>query len=59
MKDMHEKYCCEVALGRTKDLKKLVTESFPEESRFTSSICLHGSPLILDTSDVNPLWGVS
>ena len=58
MNDMHEKYGCEVALGRTNDLKKLITETFPEESRFTPSICLHGSPLILDASDVNPLWGV-
>ena len=32
---MYEKYGCEVEITRTKDLKKLITETFPKEIRFT------------------------
>ena len=52
--DMYEKYGCEVKITRTKDLKKLITETFPEELRFTQALGLHESPLILHASDVNP-----
>ena len=52
--DMYEKYDCEVKITRTKDLKKLITETFSEEIRFIPALDLHGSPLILHVSDVNP-----
>ena len=32
---MYEKYGCEVEITRTKDLKKLITETFPKEIRST------------------------
>ena len=52
--DMYEKYGCEVKIARTKDSKKLITETFPEEIRFTSASGFQGSPLVLHASDVNP-----
>ena len=52
--DMYEKYDCEVKMTRTKDLKKLITETFLEEIRLTLALGLHGPPLILHVSDVNP-----
>ena len=39
---MHVKYGCEVEVTRTKDLKKLITETFSEEIRFTPALGLHG-----------------
>ena len=56
---IYEKYGCEVTIARTKDLKKLITETFPGEIRFTPALRLHGSPLILHTSDMNPLWRIN
>ena len=52
--DMYEKYGCEVEITKAKDLKKLITETFPEEIRFTPTLGLHGSPLVLHAGDVNP-----
>ena len=52
--DMYEKYGCEVEITKTKDLKKLITETFPEVISFTTTLGLHRSPLIHHTSDVNP-----
>ena len=49
--DMYEKYDCEVEITRTTDLRKLITETFLEEIRFTPALGLHGSPLILHASD--------
>ena len=46
-------YGYEVEIARTKDLQKIITETFPEDIRFTPAIVLHGSPLILHISDVN------
>ena len=51
---MYEKYSCEAEITRIKDLKKLITKTFPEEIRFIPTLGLYGSPLILHASDVNP-----
>ena len=53
--DMFEKYGCEVEITRTKNLKKLITKTFPEEIRFTHALRFHGLPLILHASEVNRL----
>ena len=53
--DMYIKYGCEVEIRRTKHLKKLITETFPEEIKLTPALGLHGSLLIFHASDVNPL----
>ena len=45
--DVYEKNGCEVEITRTKDLKKLIRETFPEEIRFTPALGIDGSPLIL------------
>ena len=52
--DMYEKYDCEVEITRTKDLKKLIKETFLEEIRFIPALGLYGLPLILHVSHVNP-----
>ena len=65
--DMYEKYYCEVEITRTKDLKKLIKETFLEKIRFIPAIGLHGLPLILHVNHVNPteyalvplVWGWS
>ena len=41
--DIYEKCGCEVEITRTKHLKKLITETLPEEIRFTPALGLHGS----------------
>ena len=46
-------YGYEVEIARTKDLQKIITETFPEDIRFIPAIGLHGSPLILHISDVS------
>ena len=51
--DMYEKYGFEVELTRTKDLKKLITETFPKEIRFNLALGLHGSPMIFHATDVS------
>ena len=52
---MYEKYGCEVEITRTKDLKKLITETFLEKNQLHPCLIgFHGSPLILHASDVNP-----
>ena len=38
--DMYIKYGCEVEITRTKDLKKLITETFPEEIKLTPALGL-------------------
>ena len=37
---MYIKYGCEVEITRTKDLKKLITETFPEEIKLTPALGL-------------------
>ena len=50
---MYGKCRCEVEITRTKDLKKLITETFAEEIRFTLVLGHHGPTLIPHASDVN------
>ena len=38
---MYEKDDCEVEITITKDLKKVITETLPEEIRFTRDLRLH------------------
>ena len=38
---MYEKDDCEVEITITKDLKKVITETLPEEIRFTHDLRLH------------------
>ena len=52
--NMYENYSYSVEITRTKDLIKLVTETFPEEIRFTHALGLHGSRMILHASDIHP-----
>ena len=39
---------------RTKCLKKLIAETFPEETKFNFALGLHVSPFTLHASNVNP-----
>ena len=52
--DMYYQYGCKVEINITKDLKKLIRETFPDKIRFTPALGLHGSPLILHAGDVSP-----
>ena len=48
------RYSCKVEIIWTKCLKKLITETFPQETTFNPTLGLHASPFTLHASNVNP-----
>ena len=51
--EMYEKYDCKARFTRTNSFSDLVTQKF-KEVKVTPALGLHGSPLVIHASDINP-----